>query len=194
MRFFSGVVGNPREGLPDHNESVRRDYYLCNHAGCLRQLPSQLKNYSTTYFQRLYDIASFAKGQIEYEDAKSFIPSYVRTVLEAFFSFKLSIVSQGSSSQKYLTGGLDRIISRIQGCIGVFKSFKAVRGVDAASLVDILSNIKRITDPQVHGTPNDVTDVRFVSEAELRQIADQTIAIIEFVDAIHAEAVQKTAS
>ena len=183
MRFLSNVIGYPREEVDGARVGTRHDYYLCSHEGTLKNLPRQLRNYSTSYFQKLDEIFRFFSGQIDYEIAKTFIPAYIRVVLESFFSFKLSLVAQGSSSDGFLSPGLDKIISNLRGCIGLFAKFKKVGDIDSASLIDMLFDIKRITDPQVHGTPNDVTDSRFVSDVELRTISKNALDIITFIDA-----------
>lgn len=192
MRFLSKVVGHPVDKTTSGKESqLRQDYYLSTIDGCLEQLPPQLRNYSTTYFQRLHDIIALNDCSTTYEEVKSFMPTYVRTVLETFLSFKLSVLTQGSSGDKFKSAGMDKLIACIKGSIGLFSEFNKVGDIESLTLISTLQDIKRITDPQVHGTPHDIDNISFISEHELRRITKNVIDVIAFVDQIHLNRVKQ---
>jgi energy-coupling factor transporter ATP-binding protein EcfA2 len=80
MKFLSNVLGNVTvRARGEDKVSGRRDYYLCAHTGKVLELPRQLRNYRTTYFQRVNELLQYSKGSISYEEAKAFLPNRIRT-------------------------------------------------------------------------------------------------------------------
>lgn len=185
LKFMGNVIG--------HKD--RMDYFLNNHKGelVLEKLPYGLSNYTTIYFQKLDDIIQFNDGKLDYREARNFIPNNIRIVLESFLSFKLCALKNGSSAEGNRVAGLDKLVGRLKGNIGVYKTFKAAGGIDAKNIVDTLLKIQRITDPQAHGSPQSINEFNFISESELKELAENTLNIIKFLDSIHYDSVDKAA-
>jgi len=178
LKFFSNI-------LSKNTNEVREDYYLEN--GKLLPLPSSLRNYQTSYFYKIRKIQDFISGKIDYETAKEFLPNHIRIVLEVFLSFKLCRLKQGSSNKKYKTPGLKELISSLRGIN--LQRFQNVNSITSDNIINTLCNIKNKIDPESHGTIQDLTNFEFISENELKEIAQQTLDIIAFLDEIHYEKV-----
>ncbi len=198
MKFLSNVLGNVKVTDEDGKKvSSRQDFYLCNYRCTLAKLPPQLKNYRTTYFQRVDELIQYSNGTIEYEQAKTFLPNHIRTVLETFLSFKFYVLAHGSSNDQFRSPGLGKLIKVLNSKTHLLNGFEEVNNLGSKTLIPMLEEIKRITDPQSHGSPQDIDEVSFVSEHELKKITRNALDIIRFLDQIHAEelgVVQDTSS
>lgn len=182
LKYFGNIVKSDK----------RNDYFIDQHnsSPSITMLPKSLNNFKTAYFNKMDDIIDFNDNKIAYEDAKKYLPSYIRVVLETFLSFKFYILKQGSgTNHKYLSAGLDKIINYISGQIGLFKNFPKVGEVESSNLIEKLEFIKKTTDPQCHGTPQNIDEFNFTSENELRLLAKDTIDIIKFIDKMHFDKV-----
>ena len=177
LKFIGNLIG--------HKE--RCDYFISTHKGgaCLEDLPDGLANYTTTYFQKLQDIIDLIDSKIHYEDGKKFIPNNIRVVLESFLSFKFCVLKQGSSAESVRVAGLDKLINRITGDIGLLANYEHVDDVSHQTIISKLRNIQKITDPQAHGSPQSINEFNFISKNELEVISCDTINIIKFLDRIH---------
>lgn len=115
LKFFGNIISHKQ----------RQDYYLrgITDRPQLISLPEGLRNFQSSYFQKLYEIIEYNKGCVDFEDAKKFIPNYVRVVLETFLSFKLFVLKQGSAGDKFRSAGLDKLTNILKGQLGLFKSF-----------------------------------------------------------------------
>lgn len=169
--------------LEKEDNDKREDCYLEN--GQITRLPKSLHNYQTSYFYKIQKLQEYLDGKINYESAKDFIPNCIRIVLETFLSFKLCRLKQGSGSgHKYKSAGLDKLILSIDGLN--LSGFVAVSDIsNKADLVNALWSIKNKVDAESHGTPQDVTEFEFLSEAELKNISQSTLDAIAFLDQIH---------
>ena len=154
-------------------------------SGQLTLLPYSLSNYKTVYFQKLDDILKYHQGKVSYDDAKIYIPNHIRVILETFLSFKFFLLRQGSSGDKFRSPGLDKIIKVLKGKRGLFQDYPKCKNVDKDTLLQKLEQIRRITDPQSHGTPQNIDEFNFISEVELKDVVDDTLDIICFIDKIH---------
>ncbi len=183
LKFFGNIIKSQTD--------ERKDYFIdqLNGIPLIKSLPKALQNFQTAYFQKLDEIIEFVeKHIIAYETAKKYLPSYIRVVLETFLSFKFYYLKQGSgTNKKFLSAGLDKLIDHISGLIGVFKNFNKVGDIDSSNLIEKLEFIRKTTDPQCHGTPQNIDEFNFLSEAELNRISKDTIDIIHFLDNIHYE-------
>lgn len=182
LKFFGNIIKS--------QTNERNDYFVdqLNGIPLLKSLPKALQNYQTAYFQKLEEIIEFVeKHIIDYETAKKYLPSYIRVVLETFLSFKFYHLKQGSSNEKFLTAGLDKLIKHLLNQIGLFKNFTKVGNIDSNTIIEHLEFIKKSTDPQCHGTPQNIDEFNFLSESELNRISKDTIDIIHFLDNIHYE-------
>lgn len=186
MRFMSNLIGNPRIKTENgESESSRRDYYLSSFDNKLRELPRVLRNYRTSYFQKVNDLIRYREGNLHYEETKQFLPNHIRIVLETFLSFKFCVLTQGSSDDRYRSPGLGRLINFMKSKIHLFSSYEQVGDINASSIIPKLEQIRKVTDPQSHGTPQDVDEVTFLSEDELKNMAKDALDIIGFFDKIH---------
>ncbi len=180
LKFFNNILSNKAN-------ASRADYYLEN--GKILPLPASLKNYQTSYFYKIRKLQDFLSGEIDYETAKDFLPNHIRIILEVFLSFKLCRLKQGSGAQdKHKTPGLDKLISTLSGVN--LKNFQEARDINSNNIINILWNIKNKIDPESHGSIQDLTDFEFISEYELKQIAQQTLDVIAFLDQIHFNKIQ----
>lgn len=182
LKFMGNILDN------DDNK-VREDCYL--EGGQIMRLPKALTNYQTAYFYKFKRIQDYISGTLDYEAAKDIIPNCIRIVLESFLSFKLCRLKHGSGAgHKYQSAGLDRLIPAIDGL-----NLSSFTGVDRISnkedLISTLWSIKNKVDPESHGTPQDVTDFEFLSESELKTVAQNTMNVIDFMDQIHMQQVQQ---
>lgn len=183
LRFQSSALPNKE----------RADMYLQKSAGTLliRELPRALANYATPYYEKLAEVMHYAAacvaGSPPYDEGRKHLPGCVRIVLETFLGFKFCVLQQGSSGQKYLTPGLDKLTARISGKSGSFSSFPAVGAVTHQTVVEILDDIKRLTDSQLHGNHQTVEVFVFISETELAQLCKNALDVIKFFDPFHAQ-------
>jgi len=188
LKFIGNLIGYPRNEIIKGNKiekvSCRRDYFL-SMSGQLTLLPYSLSNYKTVYFQKLDDILRYHQGKVSYDDAKIYIPNHIRVILETFLSFKFFLLKQGSGSDKFRSPGLDKIIKVLKGKIHLFLDYPKCNNVDKDTFLQKLEQIRRITDPQSHGTPQNIDEFNFISEAELKDVASDTLDIICFIDKIH---------
>jgi wobble nucleotide-excising tRNase len=186
MRFMNNLIGNPRiKTESGESESCRRDYYLSSFDNKLRELPTVLRNYRTSYFQKVNDLIRYREGNLLYEEAKQFLPNHIRIVLETFLSFKFCVLTQGSSDDRYRSPGLDKLINFIKNKKHLFSFYEQVGDINPSSIIAKLEQIRKVTDPQSHGTPQDIDEVTFLSEDELKNMAKDTLDIIGFLDKIH---------
>jgi len=188
LKFIGNLIGYPRNEIMKGNKiekvSCRRDYFL-SMSGQLTLLPYALSNYKTVYFQKLDDILRYHKGKVSYDDAKIYIPNHIRVILETFLSFKFFLLKQGSGSDKFRSPGLDKIIKVLKSKTDLFRDCPKCKNVDKNTFLQKLEQIRRITDPQSHGTPQNIDEFNFISEAELKDVVSDTLDIICFIDKIH---------
>jgi len=185
LKFIGNLVGYPREKNHKKEQTCcRRDYFL-SMFGELTLLPYSLSNYQTVYFQKFDDLLKYKKGIVTYDDAKIYIPNHIRVILETFLSFKFFLLKKGSGPERYLSPGLDKLIKQLKNRKHLFKDYQKQNNVNENNFLQKLEQIKRITDPQSHGTPQNINEFNFISEAELKRLANDTLDVICFIDRIH---------
>lgn len=180
MKYFSNLLQDASD-----IEGERRDYYLPVQEDELAPLPDELRNYTTTYFHKLHELVRFQDGDLDYESAKAYIPVYVRTVLETFLSFHLSVLKEGASNKKYRLPGLGKMINVLKSRIGYFADREEVGEINQETICDVLWDIKRKTDPQAHGSPGGLEELDFIRQPELQHCVKNTLNIIEFLSPAH---------
>ncbi|MBT3093522.1 MAG: AAA family ATPase [Candidatus Thiodiazotropha sp. (ex Lucina pensylvanica)] len=179
LKFMGNVIDS------EQNKG-RVDFYLDK--GTLSFLPDVLKNYQTSYFYKLNKVKDFVDRKIQYETAKDYLPNYIRVVLEAFLSFKFARLR--SKNNKYKPAMLDDLIKHLDGHAHKFEAFEAVGDISCNdTLKSTLQKIKEKTNPESHGTVQDVTHIEYLPESELRETAEQTLGVIQFLDQIHFDRV-----
>ncbi len=175
LKFISDLLKDKPE--------LRTDLYLTkeDEEVSLQNVPAKLKNYITTYFLKLEVIKKYADSTTaDNIESIQYIPNYIRIVLETFFSFKLSLVSDNN-----LAVGLDKIINTLLGVKGYLKNNEAIGDINHDNFITTLQNIKKITDNDSHGNIQKIHKFEFISEKELRKACKNTIDLIKFVDNIH---------
>jgi hypothetical protein len=175
LKFMSNIISSDQC-------KARADLYI--EKGVISSLPDSLKNYQTSYFQKLEKIQDYYSGDIEYENVKDYLPNFIRVTLEAFISFKFARLR--GPKDKHLPAMLDSLIGLITSDATMFNSFAAVSGItNAQTLKTVLLEIKQKTNPESHGTTQDITHLEYLSEPELKKLVEQTLNVIQFLDQIH---------
>lgn len=160
----------------------RADLYI--EKGVISLLPNSLRNYQTSYFQKLERIQAYVDEAIEHESAQDYLPNYIRVVLEAFISFKFARLRD--KKDKHTPAMLTSLINMATANDNIFNGFSAVENItDAPTLKIVLEEIKQKTNPESHGTTQDITHLEFLSKTELKKLAEQTLHVIQFLDQIH---------
>ena len=163
----------------------RIDLYL-NH-GALEVLPKTLDNYHTSYFHKLEQIIKFNKNPNEqYEKIKDTLANSIRVVLETFFSFTFANLRISETNRK--SSGLSDFVKLIQNQRAELFAAKADSKnpiKDKKSLIEAVNAIITYTNIESHGTAQDVTDIKFITEQELTNITQQALNIIAAFNSIH---------
>jgi len=84
-------------------------YYIIN-KGSIEDLPKSLQNFQSPYYYMIESLINFKDSDDpEYEEARKFLPNYIRRVLETFFSFKYAQVARERNKNQSV--GLEDIIN-----------------------------------------------------------------------------------
>jgi len=82
-------------------------YLISN--GNIDSLPKSLQNFQTPYYYMIDSISSFINAnEKNYDEARKFLPNYIRRVLETFFSFKYAKLTRARNGNQ--SPGLDDFI------------------------------------------------------------------------------------
>lgn len=153
--------------------------YLIN-KGKIEDLPNSLENFQSPYFFMLESVLNFKnEDQPDYENARKFLPNYIRRILETFFGFKYAQLS----NRKGQTPGLPDFISDIINYEAI--DTKEIGSITKANLKSKLNSINKVCDNFSHGNMQQLDECNFISDETLKQIATETIDIIEFFDSTH---------
>ncbi len=180
LKFMSSLI--------DSNQCKgRADLYI--ERGVICHLPNSLRNFQTSYFQKLEKIQAYVSGDISHDSAKDYLPNYIRITLEAFIAFKFARLK---GKDKHLPAMLDSLIGTVTSDATMFDKFAPVSGItNTKTLKVVLSEIKQKTNPECHGTTQDITHVEYLPETELKKLAEQTLNVIQFLDQIHYKKAQE---
>jgi len=150
--------------------------------GSIEDLPPSLQNFQSPYFYMLEGIINFlSDGDPNYEEARKFLPNYIRRVLETFFSFKYAQLSR--KKNKNQSPGLDDFINDFIDFENLPEN--VVGNVSKANVKSKLSNINKICDAYSHGNMQQLDECNFISDETLKEIAADTLDIIGFFDSMH---------
>lgn len=164
-----------------------KETFFINNGG-IEDLPASLENFQSPYFYMLESIINFKKeAQPDYDDARKFLPNYIRRILETFFSFKYAKLSRVRSKNQ--SPGLDDFINDIIN----FESLPdiTVGRITKANIKNKLTIINKICDNFSHGNMQQLDECNFISNETLKEIATDTLDIIEFFDSIHKEKIEE---
>ena len=162
-------------------------YYIIN-KGSIEDLPKSLQNFQSPYYYMIESLINFKDSDDpEYEEARKFLPNYIRRVLETFFSFKYAQVARERNKNQSV--GLEDIINEIID----FQSLpsNSIGNISNENVKLKLSNINKICDNFSHGTAQQLDECNFISNEALREITVDTLDIISFFDSLHFNQVQK---
>jgi wobble nucleotide-excising tRNase len=164
-----------------------KETFFINNGG-IEDLPPSLENFQSPYFYMLESIINFKEeAQPDYDDARKFLPNYIRRILETFFSFKYAKLSRVRSKNQ--PPGLDDFINDIIN-FGSLPDITVGR-ITKANIKNKLTIINKICDNFSHGNMQQLDECNFISNETLKEIATDTLDIIEFFDSIHKEKIEE---
>jgi wobble nucleotide-excising tRNase len=159
--------------------------FCCGEANCLfldgekiTDLPDELENFETPYFYMLKSIIDFldqSKKNVNYNEAKRYLPNFIRRVLETFLSFKFS-----------------RTVNRVGGhrSPGLHEFDKNIDNTDMEDkikkeLKDKIAEINGIANAHSHGNAHHTQENFYIFEADLKTLSQNAISVIETMDNLH---------
>lgn len=161
--------------------------YLINR-GHIYDLPKSLQNFQSPYYYMLESLLEFSSEETpNYEEARKYLPNYVRRILETFFSFKYTQLMAKSNPNQ--SAGLDYFISDIIDFETLPDS--SVGLISKDNIRDKLSNINKVCDGFSHGNTQHLDECNFLTDNALMNIALETIDIIEYFDGLHFKNLKK---
>ena len=142
----------------------------------ISKLPEDLRNFETPYFYMLRSISDFLEEPNgAYNEVRKYLPNFIRRVLETFLSFKFSrIVRKPGGHSGPGLGNFDKNIDNTD----MAESTKT-------DLKEKIAKIKRVADAHSHGNAHHTQENFYISEADLKNLAQNAIDIIEIMDKLH---------
>lgn len=154
--------------------------------GEIVDLPASLENFQSPYFYILENIINF-KDEVEpdYEDARKFLPNFVRRVLETFFSFKYAQLANNRGQTPGLPDFIDSVID--------YDSLDdiTIGSISKTTLKNKLSSINKVCDNFSHGNMQQLDECNFIPDETLKEIAKDTLDIINFFDGLHLNGINE---
>lgn len=125
-----------------------------------------------------------SEAEPDYQDARKFLPNYIRRILETFFSFKYAQLSNSKGQTPGLTDFIFDIINyeTIEN--------KVIGSITKANLKSKLNSINKVCDNFSHGNMQQLDECNFISDETLQEVATETLDIIEFFDNMHKENIE----
>jgi wobble nucleotide-excising tRNase len=159
--------------------------FYCGKANCLFlngekiiDLPDELRNFETPYFYMLKTIIDFLdknNQNVNYNEAKRYLPNFIRRVLETFLSFKFSRIV--NRARGYRSPGLNEFDENIDNT-DMENSLKR-------ELKDKIAEINDIANAHSHGNAHYTQENFYISESDLKTLANNTLFVIETMDNLH---------
>ncbi len=144
----------------------------------ITELPDELKNFETPYFYMLRSIIDFLdhdNTNVTYNEAKRYLPNFIRRVLETFLSFKFSRTLNRPGG--YRSPGLNEFDENIDKTDMDDKIKKELK--------ETIAKINKISDAHSHGNAHHTQESFYISETELKSLAQNAIFIITTMDNLH---------
>lgn len=154
--------------------------------GEIIDLPASLENFQSPYFYMLENIVNFKdKAEPDYEDARKFLPNFVRRVLETFFSFKYAQLTNSRGQTPGLPDFIDTVID--------YDSLddKTIGSISKTTLKNKLASINKVCDNFSHGNMQQLDECNFIPDETLKEIAKDTLDIINFFDGLHLNGINE---
>lgn len=154
--------------------------------GEIEDLPATLENFQSPYFYMLENIINFRdKAEPDYEDARKYLPNFVRRVLETFFSFKYAQLANNRGQTPGLPDFIDSVID--------YDSLddKTIGSISKTTLKNKLASINKVCDNFSHGNMQQLDECNFIPDETLKEIAKDTLDIINFFDGLHLNGINE---
>lgn len=154
--------------------------------GEIDDLPATLENFQSPYFYMLENIINFRdKAEPDYEDARKYLPNFVRRVLETFFSFKYAQLANNRGQTPGLPDFIDSVID--------YDSLddKTIGSISKTTLKNKLASINKVCDNFSHGNMQQLDECNFIPDETLKEIAKDTLDIINFFDGLHLNGINE---
>jgi wobble nucleotide-excising tRNase len=155
-------------------------YLISN--GTICELPESLRNFQTPYYYMVESIVSFLKdNEKDYDEARKYLPNYIRRILETFFSFKYAKLKRPRDENQ--SPGLDDFISNYID----FETLPNIKvaGVTRDNIKDKLQTINNVCDNFSHGNMQQLENTNFIANDTLNSIGKDCLSIMEFFDGLH---------
>ncbi|MBK6265125.1 AAA family ATPase [Marivirga sp. S37H4] len=155
-------------------------YLISN--GNIDSLPKSLQNFQTPYYYMIESISSFIDANDKnYDEARKFLPNYIRRVLETFFSFKYAKLTRARNGSQ--SPGLDDFIKDYIDFSSL--PIMSVDSINNENIKDKLQMISNVCDNFSHGNMQQLENTNFITNQSLDSISKDCLSIIEFFDGIH---------
>ncbi len=144
----------------------------------LSDLPEELVNFETPYFYMLRNIFDFLddrNSKVTYNEAKKFLPNFIRRVLETFLSFKFA--KTVNSMGGHHSPGLRDFDENIEAT--------SMNDGEKKDIIAKIAEIKRITDAYAHGNLQHTQEDFYISEPDLKILAENANFVIDTMDKMH---------
>ncbi|MFC3416584.1 AAA family ATPase [Algoriphagus hitonicola] len=154
--------------------------------GEIDDLPASMENFQSPYFYMLENIINFRdKAEPDYEDARKYLPNFVRRVLETFFSFKYAQLANNRGQTPGLPDFIDSVID--------YDSLddKTIGSISKTTLKNKLASINKVCDNFSHGNMQQLDECNFIPDETLKEIAKDTLDIINFFDGLHLNGINE---
>ena len=174
LKFFNSLCPSKINCLFLHDEKITT-------------LPEELINFETPYFYMLRAITCFLDEDdqsVTYHEAKRYLPNFIRRVLETFLSFKFSMLVNRPGG--YRSPGLNEFNQNIDST--------NMDGVTKKELKEKIAEISRIADTHSHGNAHHTQENFYISDPDLKTLAQNAISVIETMDSLHKASFDKTAA
>lgn len=159
-------------------------YLISN--GKISLLPRSLQNFQTPYYYMIESIASFIENtEKDYDEARKYLPNYIRRVLETFFSFKYAKITRARNENQ--SPGLDDFIKDYIDYDSL-PDF-TVGGINRHNLKEKLQDINNICDNYSHGNMQHLENTNFMTNQSLDAVSEDCLSIIEYFDGLHFQKV-----
>jgi wobble nucleotide-excising tRNase len=136
----------------------------------LSALPEELENFESPYFYMLKSVIEFANGAGDYQNAKKYLPNYIRRVLETFSSFKFAKFAKH-----------ERLLNKFEENI----KNMSMPDEEKSGLIEKIAYITKATNQHSHGNAQLTDENFYISEDELKKLAQTAVSVIETVDNVH---------
>jgi len=151
----------------------------------LSELPEELKNFESPYFYMLKNVMKFAEGtdSDSYQNAKKYLPNYIRRVLETFLSFKFANIKKDSGSRSPGLNDFDKSVASLNIEDSIKQELKLK-----------IKNIAKIADQHSHGNAQLTEENFYIAEDELKELAQDAVTVIDIIDNVHKSNIIKPAT